>query len=128
MPKDLRGGVLRHVTEAFREDPVRILRLARFAARFAAFAIAPETLALLREMVAAGEVAHLVPERVWQELANGLMQPRPARMLRVLQDSGALAAALPELAATFAANGPRLMHVLNEAARLQASVDRKSVV
>ena len=95
--RDLRAKVLRHVTAAFAEDPVRILRLARFAARFHDFAIAPETLALLRQMVAAGEADHLVPERVWQELSRGLMQARPARMFAVLRSCGALRAVLPEL-------------------------------
>ncbi|MDR0458354.1 MAG: multifunctional CCA addition/repair protein [Burkholderiaceae bacterium] len=95
--RDLRDKVLRHVTDAFREDPVRILRVARFAARFAGFAIAPETLALMRGMVTAGEVAHLVPERVWQELARGLMEAHPARMLEALRACGALAVALPEV-------------------------------
>ena len=118
--RDLRAGVLRHVTDAFREDPVRILRLARFAARFHAFSIAPETQALLRSMVQAGEAAHLVPERVWQELARGLMQPRPSRMLHVLHSCGALAAALPELAASYITHGPRLERALDEAARLNA--------
>jgi tRNA nucleotidyltransferase (CCA-adding enzyme) len=70
---DLNAKILRHVTGAFREDPVRILRLARFAARFSDFSVAPETLALMRDMVADGEVDALVPERVWQELARGLM-------------------------------------------------------
>ena len=74
---DIRHGVLRHVTEAFSEDPVRILRTARFAARFPAFSVAPETLALMQRMVRSGEVDHLVAERVWQELAKGLMEPRP---------------------------------------------------
>ena len=118
--RDLRAGVLRHVTDAFREDPVRILRLARFAARFHAFSIAPETQALLRSMVQAGEAAHLVPERVWQELARGLMQPRPSRMLHVLHSCGALAAALPELAASYITHGPCLERALDEAARLNA--------
>src|SRR3954468_23921092 len=80
---DLQRKTLRHVTEAFREDPVRILRLARFAARFADFSVAPETLALMRAMVDEGEVDHLVPERVWQELARGLVEPKPSRMLEV---------------------------------------------
>ena len=74
---DLALRVLRHVTPAFREDPVRILRLARFAARFTDFTVAPETTALMQEMVDAGEVDHLVAERVWQELAKGLMEARP---------------------------------------------------
>src|SRR6201989_1805874 len=77
--RDLQAKVLRHVTDAFREDPVRILRVARFAARFRDFTVAPETMALMREMVAAGEADALVPERVWQELARGLMETRPAR-------------------------------------------------
>jgi tRNA nucleotidyltransferase (CCA-adding enzyme) len=76
---------------------VRILRVARFAARFADFAIAPETLALMRAMVAEGEAAHLVPERVWQELARGLMQAHPARLLETLRACGALAVVLPEV-------------------------------
>ncbi len=71
--RDLRERVLRHVTDAFREDPVRILRVARFAARFADFRVAPETLQLMREMVEHGEADHLVAERVWQELSRGLM-------------------------------------------------------
>lgn len=95
--QDLRNKVLRHVTAAFREDPVRILRLARFAARFADFTIAPQTLALAQEMVRAGEADHLVPERVWQELARGLMEARPSRMVQFLRDCGALAVLLPEV-------------------------------
>ena len=95
--RDLQARVLRHVTDAFREDPVRILRVARFAARFTDFTIAPETLQLMREMVQAGEADHLVPERVWQELARGLMEERPSRMVEVLRDCGALAVLLPEL-------------------------------
>ncbi len=95
--QDLRRQVLRHVTEAFREDPVRILRVARFAARFHHFSLAPETLELMRAMVAEGEVDHLVPERVWQELARGLMEDKPSRMLEVLRECGALARILPEV-------------------------------
>lgn len=94
---DLERRVLRHVSPAFAEDPVRILRLARFAARFADFSVAPETLALMRGMVANGEVDALVAERVWQELAKGLMEERPARMFETLRDCGALAKLLPEL-------------------------------
>ncbi len=97
---DLRAKVLRHVTEAFREDPVRILRVARFAARFADFSVAPETQGLMQGMVAYGEVSALVAERVWQELARGLMEPTPSRMLAVLHDCGALLALLPELLAS----------------------------
>lgn len=93
--RDLRLGVLRHVTPAFREDPVRILRVARLAARLQDFHVAPETLTLMREMVAAGEVDHLVPERVWQELSRGLMTTQPSRMLQVLQACGALEKLLP---------------------------------
>lgn len=94
---DLAQRVLRHVTPAFREDPVRILRLARFAARFSDFTVAPETTALMQAMVADGEVDHLVPERVWQELAKGLMEAQPSRMFEVLRSCGALARLLPEL-------------------------------
>ena len=93
---DLQAGVLRHVSPAFAEDPVRILRVARFAARFG-FAVAEETQALMKGMVAAGEVDALVPERVWQEFAKGLMTAHPATMLTVLQDCGALARLMPEL-------------------------------
>jgi len=95
--QDLAARVLRHVSPAFAEDPVRVLRLARFAARFADFSVAPATQALMQRMVAAGEVDALVPERVWQELARGLMEPAPARMLTVLRECGALARLLPEL-------------------------------
>ncbi len=95
--QDLRRKVLRHVTESFREDPVRILRVARFAARFHEFTVAPETLELMRAMVHEGEADHLVPERVWQELARGLMEARPSRMFEVLRDCHALARVLPEV-------------------------------
>ncbi len=95
--RDLQARVLRHVTEAFREDPVRILRVARFAARFTDFDVAPETMALMRGMVAAGEVDALVPERVWQELSRGLMESQPSRMFAVLRECGALAVLLPEV-------------------------------
>lgn len=95
--QDLQSKVLRHVTEAFAEDPVRILRLARFAARFADFSVASDTMALMRQMVEDGEVDHLVPERVWQELAKGLMSERPSRMFEVLRSCGALKVLLPEL-------------------------------
>jgi tRNA nucleotidyltransferase (CCA-adding enzyme) len=94
---DLRNRLLRHVTVAFREDPVRILRVARFAARFADFRVADETLALMRQMVEAGEVDALVAERVWQELARGLMEHKPSRMFEVLRECGALARLLPEV-------------------------------
>ena len=129
--QDLKDKVLRHVTEAFREDPVRILRVARFAARFADFGIAPDTLALMREMVAAGEADALVPERVWQELSRGLMEAKPSRMFEVLRDCGALAVLLPEVDRLWGVpqpeahhpeidTGVHLMLVLDMAAQLQA--------
>lgn len=99
--RDLQRRVLRHIGPAFAEDPVRILRLARFAARFPQFTVAPETIVLMRAMVEAGEVDHLVPERVWQELARGLMSKRPSRMLEVLLSCGALERILPEVACLF---------------------------
>ncbi|MBI1890364.1 MAG: multifunctional CCA addition/repair protein [Burkholderiales bacterium] len=95
--RDLDNKVLRHVSPAFAEDPVRILRVARFAARFTEFTVAPETNALMQKMVQAGEVDALVPERVWQELARGLMEAKPSRMFEVLRACGALARILPEL-------------------------------
>lgn len=116
--RDLRDKVLRHVTDAFREDPVRILRVARFAARFDDFDVAPETMALMRGMVAAGEVDALVAERVWQELSRGLMETRPSRMFDVLRECGALAVLLPEIDA----NDPLPMQVVDTAARLKASL------
>jgi tRNA nucleotidyltransferase (CCA-adding enzyme) len=85
--KDLQAGVLRHVSEAFAEDPVRLLRVARFAARFA-FRVADETMALMKRMVASGEADYLVPERVWQEFSKGLAEEHPERMFEVLQDCG----------------------------------------
>ncbi|KVD90929.1 2', 3'-cyclic nucleotide 2'-phosphodiesterase [Burkholderia stagnalis] len=94
---DLRARVFRHVGDAFVEDPVRILRIARFAARFADFTIAGDTLALMRRMVDAGEADALVAERVWQEVARGLMERRPSRMFSVLRECGALARILPEV-------------------------------
>jgi tRNA nucleotidyltransferase (CCA-adding enzyme) len=98
---DLREGVLRHVSEAFAEDPLRVLRAARFAARFG-FRIADETLALMRTLVAAGELETLAPERVWQEIARGLCEAHPSRMLAALRTCGALAALLPEVEALYA--------------------------
>ena len=94
---DLQDKLLRHVTDAFREDPVRILRVARFAARFDDFSVASATLQLMREMVEAGEADHLVPERVWQEISRGLMEAKPSRMFEVLRACGALQVILPEL-------------------------------
>ncbi|MES2900850.1 MAG: multifunctional CCA addition/repair protein [Pseudomonadota bacterium] len=95
--RDLDAKLFRHVSDAFLEDPVRILRVARFAARFPDFSVASETNALMRKMVEEGEVDALVPERVWQELARGLMEAKPSRMLQVLRDCGALARIMPEL-------------------------------
>ncbi|HYQ99423.1 MAG TPA: multifunctional CCA addition/repair protein [Casimicrobiaceae bacterium] len=97
---DLRAGVLRHVSPAFAEDPLRVLRVARFAARFG-FRVAPETEALLRTLAASGELATLAPERVWQELATGLMERYPSRLIAVLRDCGALPELLPEVDALF---------------------------
>ena len=101
--RDLQDKVLRHVSQSFVEDPVRILRLARFAARFADFRVAPETMALMQRMTAAGEVDALVAERVWQELARGLQEAKPSRMIIVLKECGALQVLLPELARAQAA-------------------------
>jgi len=95
--QDLRDRIFRHVSSAFAEDPVRILRLARFAARFPEFRVADATNALMRRMVEEGEVDALVAERVWQELSRGLMEQTPSRMFDVLRDCGALARILPEL-------------------------------
>ena len=95
--RDLQARVLRHVSAAFEEDPLRVLRVARFAARFTDFTVAPETQRLMRAMVVKGEVDALVPERIWQELSRGLMEARPSRMFEVLRDCGALARILPEL-------------------------------
>jgi tRNA nucleotidyltransferase (CCA-adding enzyme) len=131
--RDLRQKVLRHVTEAFREDPVRILRVARFAARFTDFTVAPETRELMREMVAAGEVDALVPERIWQELARGLMETQPSRMFEVLRDCGALKRLLPEVDRLWGVpqradyhpeidTGVHVMMVLDMSARLNASL------
>lgn len=129
--RDLAGKVLRHVTDAFREDPVRILRVARFAARFPDFSVAPETLVLMRDMVDSGEVDHLVPERVWQELSRGLMAQQPSRMFEVLRACGALERLLPEVQALWGVpqppehhpevdTGVHLMMVLDRTAQLAA--------
>ena len=128
---DLRARILRHVTSAFCEDPVRILRVARFAARFADFNVAPETMRLMQQMVADGEVDALVAERVWQELARGLMQARPSRMFEVLRECGALQILLPEVAKLWGVaqradyhpevdTGVHLMMVLDMASQLHA--------
>ena len=97
---DLKAGILRHVSPAFIEDPVRVLRVARFAARFG-FRLADETRDLMREMVRNGEVDHLVAERVWQEISRGLMETVPSRMMLMLRDCGALGRILPEVDALF---------------------------
>ena len=131
--RDLHDKMLRHVTDAFREDPVRILRLARFAARFDDFSVAPDTMALMREMVDAGEVDALVPERVWQGLARGLMETKPSRMFTVLRECGALARVLPEVDALWGVpqtavhhpeidTGVHLMMVLDMSAQLNATL------
>ena len=129
--QDLHNKVLRHVADAFREDPVRILRVARFAARFADFSVAAETMQLMREMVTHGEADHLVAERVWQELARGLMAHKPSRMFEVLRECGALERLLPEVNQLWGVpqradyhpeidTGIHLMMVLDMSARLDA--------
>jgi tRNA nucleotidyltransferase (CCA-adding enzyme) len=107
---DIGGRVFRHVSDAFAEDPVRILRLARFAARLPDFTVAPATMALMRQMVEQGEVDALVPERVWQEVARGLMEAAPSRMLAVLRECGALARIMPELDKLWGVPQPPLHH------------------
>ena len=131
--RDLAAKVLRHVSPAFAEDPVRILRVARFAARFDDFTVAPQTLALMRQMVEAGEVDALVPERVWQELSRGLMENKPSRLFDVLRACGALARLLPEVERLWGVaqradyhpevdTGVHLMMVLDMAARLNTNL------
>lgn len=107
---DLKNKTLRHVSPSFSEDPVRILRAARFAARFTDFSVAPETLALMCGMVENGEVDALVPERVWQELAKGLMEARPSRMFEVLRACGALQKIMPELDKLWGVPQPEMYH------------------
>lgn len=130
---DIAARVLRHVSPAFAEDPVRILRVARFAARFSDFTVAPETLELMRAMTVAGEVDALVAERVWQELARGLMEARPSRMFELLRQCGALARLLPEVDALWGVpqradyhpevdTGVHVMMVIDMAARLGAAL------
>jgi tRNA nucleotidyltransferase (CCA-adding enzyme) len=101
--RDIEARMLRHVSPAFVEDPVRVLRVARFAARFAplGFTVAPETMTLMRQMVADGEVDHLVPERVWAETRKALGEPQPSAFLRVLRECGALAVLFPEVDALY---------------------------
>ncbi|WP_188396092.1 multifunctional CCA addition/repair protein [Oxalicibacterium flavum] len=108
--QDLERRLFRHVSAAFAEDPVRILRVARFAARFPEFSVADETNALMRTMVDNGEADALVPERVWQELARGLMEIRPSRMFAVLRECGALQRILPELDALWGVPQPEKYH------------------
>ena len=130
---DIEARMLRHVSSAFAEDPVRILRLARVAARFADFSVAPETMALMREMVESGEVDALVSERVWQELAKGLLEHKPSRMLSVLHECGALKRIMPEVDAIYGVpqradyhpevdTGIHMEMVLDMAAQLEASL------
>jgi tRNA nucleotidyltransferase (CCA-adding enzyme) len=129
--RDLRDKVLRHVSPAFVEDPVRLLRVARLAARFTDFGVAPETMALLKRMVDAGEVDALVPERVWQELSRGLMEDKPSRMFGLLRECGALRRLLPEVDRLWGVPQPALHHpevdtgvhlmlVLDQSARMAA--------
>lgn len=108
--QDLKDKVLRHVSPAFSEDPVRILRAARFAARFIDFDVAPATMDLMREMVEKGEVDALVPERVWQEISKGLMEEKPSRMFEVLRACGALKKIMPELDALWGVPQPANHH------------------
>jgi len=132
--RDLHNKVLRHVTDAFREDPVRILRVARLAARYPDFSVAPQTMALMQDMVRAGEVNALVSERVWQELAKGLMAKQPSRLLQVLRECGALHVLLPEADRLYGVAQPPEHHpeidtgvhlemVLDETARVGAPLD-----
>jgi len=132
--RDLEAKILRHVSPAFAEDPVRILRIARFAARFDDFTIATETEGMLADMVARGEADALVPERVWRELSRGLMERHPSRMFEVLRRCGALARILPEVDRLWGVpqraefhpevdTGVHLMMVLDMAARLGASLE-----
>jgi tRNA nucleotidyltransferase (CCA-adding enzyme) len=108
--RDIKAKIFRHVSPAFAEDPVRILRVARFAARFPEFSVTPETNRLMQQMVDAGEVDALVPERVWQELARGLMEDRPSRMFEVLRACGALHRILLELDALWGVPQPEKYH------------------
>jgi tRNA nucleotidyltransferase (CCA-adding enzyme) len=137
----LQARLLHHVSDAFREDPVRILRVARFAARFHSlgFRVAPATLDLMRSMVQAGEVASLVPERVWQETASALAEPRPDVYIQMLRDCGALAVIFPEVEALFGVPQPAQWHpeidtgvhillALHEAARLSFSTEVRFAV
>ncbi len=124
---DLKAGVLRHVGPAFAEDPVRILRVARFAARYG-FAIAPETRTLMRNMVEAGEADALVAERVWQEVALGLMEKNPSRMFEALRECGALARVMPEVDALLASGGAGTLRSLDAAAQAGATLEVRFAV
>src|SRR6266446_10864943 len=106
---DLRARTLRHVSPAFAEDPLRVLRVARFAARFD-FVVAPETEALMRKITASGELSALTPERVWQELARALMEKTPSQFLVVLRRCGALGELFPEIDALFGVPQPVAHH------------------
>jgi len=120
---DLGEGILRHVSPAFAEDPVRILRVARFAARFD-FTVAPETQALMVQMVQDGEADALVAERVWQELAKGLMEKTPSAMFAILRDCGALARVLPQLDSLYdEGRADEAMAALDAAAAATLSLD-----
>ena len=133
---DLQNKILRHVSPAFVEDPVRILRVARFAARWADFTVAPETMTLMQNMVAQGETAALVPERIWQELSRGLMETTPSRMIEVLRECGLLAQWLPEVDALFGVpqradyhpeidTGVHVLMVLDKSAALGLSLEAR---
>ena len=121
--EDLKAGLLRHVSAAFAEDPVRILRVSRFAARYG-FRVAPETMKLMRGMAASGEADALVAERVWQEVARGLMEAKPSRMFEVLRECGALARVMPEVDALWqdADAAREAMRVLDAAAGAGATL------
>ena len=110
--QDLAARLLRHVSPAFAEDPLRVLRVARFAARYAplGFRVAPETLALMRQLAESGELGDLTPERSWKEISRALMDPRPDVFVQVLRDCGALAALLPEVDALFGVPQPEAHH------------------
>ncbi len=108
--RDLLSKTLRHVSDAFAEDPLRVLRLARFAARFSEFSVAPKTIALCKKLVAEGEMKELVAERVWQELSRGLMENTPSRMFEVLRDCGALAELAPAIDRLWGVPQPEKWH------------------
>jgi len=110
--RDLKMRVLRHVSPAFNEDPLRVLRVARFAARYAhlSFRIADETMALMREMTAAGELEHLTPERVWKETENALSSRNPQVYFMALRECGALKVLFPELNILFGVPAPAKWH------------------